>query len=413
MISTYSQCKQRVLDLLDDPGQGIFKDPIILAGLGEAVDALNTGFILYEIPRLKIVGTFIIPAMTKHLYPADIVSADFPTGISDFGDLISMEERASGSKDKFIHVWETDDLTQRDPVEILGEFEWRTDQFWWIGSTQAREIRLAYFTTTEELTDFSGSSTIDMSLTFLSKYTAGIIGRRKDDPNADTYWTQAVGTRYDDGIIGGELFRIIQHRLRGRQRVQVAPKPYSVIRRTLIRRPPYIAAVQPAGGIGMPAVFDTVNGTITPLPDGFNDTFYLSYPVNSISLSRNGSTLTQPIDYQFGGNQIVFVQAQIPGVGDNLRAEGWGNVGAPPNNVVVNVTSPPSLRFGDPAPLPDGVTFNFLFSDQPVYLIYNGQWRTRGIGFLLSGTQNHTATLIDNLGATIIPAVDDTLQAVF
>jgi hypothetical protein len=134
----------------------------------------------------------------------------------------------------------------------------------------------------------------------------------------------AVGSRYDDGVIGGELFRLCQPMVRSRQRVQVAPRPYSVIaRRRQWRRNLYVAANQPAGVATAPALFSYVAGTITGTLDGVNDTFYLSYPVSSVVVTLNGSTLTPLQHYIFGTNQLVFISPYIPQPGADIMVEGW------------------------------------------------------------------------------------------
>jgi hypothetical protein len=406
MIALYSQIKDRALALNDDPGQSIYKDPIVLAAMGEALDALTNAFEFYEIPKLKVLTTFTVMPGTTHVSPADL-------GIADFGQLIWMRERRLGANTEiYTHIWEVDDLSQRPAVELLGEFEYRGDEFWFIGTTGARQVQMAYFSSNTEAADFNGTSGVDSSLTFLAKYTAAIMGRRKDDSNADRYMQEAVGSRYADGVIGGELFRICQPRVRGRQRVQCAPKPYSVVRRRYQWwRPPYVAANFPNGGIGEPAVFDTVNGTITPLPDGSNLEFFLSYPVSAITLERNGSVLTDPVDYSYAGGRILFTSFQTPGVGDNLRAEGWGSTS--PGTPTVIVTPPPGFTFVDPVEPIDGINSHFTFTGTPTAVVYNGLWQFNGVGYTLDGITRNIVTLIDSLGNPITPAVGDTLKGVF
>lgn len=318
MISTMAQAKARVLNLLDDPLGATFTDAIVLPAIGEALDSLQSAFVFYEIPKSKIVITYTLPAGTLSVSPATM-------GITDCGEIIELRERASGSTAFYTHVDECDDLPQRPQVEILSNWEWRSDSLWFVGATQARELWLSYFSTIQQPTDFSGSTGVDGALTFISKYAAGVAGPRKGyDELAAGYMRGAVGPRYDDGIIGGELFRLCQPMVRSRQRVQVAPRPYSVIRRRLMpRRQVYIAANQPAGVGTAPAQFSTANSTITGTLDGVNATFYLTYPVSTANIYRNGILMTQPSDVTFAHNQMIFQAGQIPTAGDTLTAEGW------------------------------------------------------------------------------------------
>lgn len=320
MISTLAQVKTRVLNLLDDPNQATFLDAIVLPAIGEAIDALQSAFVMFQIPKAKnVIATYTLPALTTNVSPATM-------GIADLGTVIELRERRFGSTDFYTHVWECDDLPQRPQVEILGDWEWRGDSFWFVGATQARQLWLSYFATVEQPTALDSTSTgVDGALSFLSLYAAGVAGPRKGyDELAATYMRRAVGTRYDDGIIGGELFRICQPRVRQLQSVQVAPRPYSVIRRRLMpQRGVYIAANAPAGGGTAPQQFSTIDGTITGTIDGSNNTFYLSFPVTQATIFRTGLRMTQPSDVVFGANVIVFQPGQIPTVGDVITAEGY------------------------------------------------------------------------------------------
>ncbi len=319
MIATSDQVKTRVLALLDDPNQAVFSDSIILQGFGEAVDSLQQAMVFYEIPRTKVVVTYNVAPYVTNFSPAD-------AGITDMGEVIELREKQQGSSDPYTHIWEWDDLPQRPQATVLGDWEWRGDDFWFVGATLPRTVWISYFTTIEQPTSMGSTPTqADGDLTFLSKYTAGIIGPRKGyDEISAGYMRSAVGPRYDEGIIGGELFRFCQPMVRSRQRVQVAPRPYSCIaRRQQWRRNFYVAANQPAGVSTAPVQFSTATGTITGTLDGTNDTFYLSYPVSSCNVYRNGVLMTQPLDVVFGANQLVFSAGQIPLVDDVLTAEGW------------------------------------------------------------------------------------------
>lgn len=318
MISTFANVRDRALGRLDDPNQATFTDAILLPGIGEAVDALFGAFVFFEIPRSKVVATYTLPAYITSLTPADM-------GIADMGEIIELRERRFGSTDKYVHVTEVDDLSQRGASGILGEWEWRGDALWFIGATQSRQLWISYFSTTGQPSTISGSTGVDGALTFLSLYTVGAVGGRKGYNEIANECRQiAVGNHYNDGVIGGELFRLCQPMVRARQRVPVAPQPFSVIRRrSMFARMPYIAAQTPAG-VGMgPTQFSSSLGTITGTIDGTNTTFYLPYPVSSVSVYLNGVALTAVMHYVFAANQIVFIAPYIPQPGADIMAEAW------------------------------------------------------------------------------------------
>lgn len=319
MISTFAQVKDRILALADNPSGNVFTDAILLQGVGEAVDALQQAFVFYEIPRCKTITTYNIGPNVTNFSPAD-------AGIADMGEVIELREKATGSTLPYTHIWECDDLPQRPQEQILGNWEWRGDDFWFVGATTPRTIWISYFATTEQPTALNGNPTpADGDLTFLSKYAAGVILPRKGYPeDAAVYMKSAVGSRYDEGIIGGELFRLCQPMVRSRQRVQVAPRPYSVIaRRKQWRRNVYIAANQPAGVGTAPIQFSSETGTVLGAIDGSNNTFYITFPVAEAVVFRSGVRMTQPTDVVFGANQLVFQPGQIPQIADVITVDGW------------------------------------------------------------------------------------------
>jgi hypothetical protein len=319
MISTLAQVKTRTLGLLDDPNGARFTDAVLLPAIGEGLDALWGAFTFYEIPRSKVVATYTLAANTTSVSPAVL-------GIDDMGEVIELRERRFGSTDRFTHVREVDDLPQRDAIQVLGEWEWRADTLWFVGATEARELWISYFSTTGQPSALDSTSTgVDGCLTFLSKYAAGIAGPRKgNNEMAAVYMKHAVGGRYDEGVIGGELYRLCQPMVRARQRVPVAPQPFSVIRRRAhFARTPYIAAQQPVGVGVAPALFSYFAGTIAGDLDGSNATFYLSYPVSAVNVILNGATLTPTQHYTHGANVVTFLAPYIPQPGADILVEGW------------------------------------------------------------------------------------------
>jgi hypothetical protein len=318
MISTKGQVKTRALSLLDDDAQGTFKDAVFLAGFNEAWDALRASFIQYQIPFVEDIVTFTLAAGTTEFSPAD-------AGIAGFGELIELEERRAGSTDRFIHVWEVDKLSQRDPGEGLIEFVWRLDHFETLGATEAREVRITYWDSGAAFPTNDGDSVgVDGAINFLAKYSASAMAIRKGyDELSNRYKTEAVGSEYEEGKIGGALFRLLQPMVRARQRVAIAPKPYSVVRRRWQKRGPFIAANVPAGGGGTPLQFSLFDGTVTGVVDGSNAQFFLPFPVAGVRVNLNGAALTPVQHYTFYANVVTFLPPYIPQPGADVLVEAW------------------------------------------------------------------------------------------
>lgn len=318
MVPTRSQIKTRFRALLDDVNGATFTDTVFTEAFTEAYDALFNAFLNAQCPRIKIITTYTLPANTTSLTPAT-------AGITDMADPDELKERLSGSSEKYIPLDWVDDLPQRDPTDRLCEFDWRFDTFYFVGATTARDLQITYESSGAAPSDDNASINVDGCETFLAKAAAAACGWRKGyNELADKYKLEAYGPKYDLGMIGGELFRIIQPRVRSMQHVQLVHKPYSAAQRiNTRRRVPYVQAQQPAGASLAPVQFSTATGTITGTIDGVNATFYLSYPVSAAVIYRNGIRMTQPLDVTFGANQMVFAAGQIPQIGDVLTAEGY------------------------------------------------------------------------------------------
>lgn len=292
---------------------------------GEAYDAMFQAFLVGQVPRIKqilIIGVggtgspFV--AGTTSLTPASV-------GITDFADYVELRERLSGSTELWRRLESREQLTQRVQTDRLLEFVWREDTFYFIGATTNRDLELTYETSGTAPTSDSTSIGVDGCLTFLANYAAGVAGQRKGyDEIAQRCWNLAVGSRYNDGILGGELFRITQARVRSEQKTQIAPRPFTTVRRGWpMWRAPYIAAQQPQGTGMAPSQFTTADGTITPTPNGSTTQFFLAYPVSTVAVYLNGDLMTKGVDYTAGANVVTFLPGQVPQSGDLVTVEGW------------------------------------------------------------------------------------------
>jgi hypothetical protein len=298
-----------------DPPGAIFTDDIFQEGFSAAYDEMYNAFLRYQCPRIEIVQDgILVPPLTFSLTPAQM-------NLPDFGDIIYLRERTAYSTEKFKDINQTDDLPQRDPTDRIINFTWRNNTFYFVGATGTRELEIKYDSSGEAPTSNSAQIAVDSSLNFLANYAVGVSGRLKGyEEIADACMVTAIGKRSDQGIIGGQLFALIQPLVRSRQNVQIARKPFSATRwRAGHIAVPYIAAQPPVSGGQTSMLFSSAAGTITGTIDGANNTFALvsGTPVFMMWFI-NGLLQTPGVDYATTGNTAVFVAGHLPQSGDTL-----------------------------------------------------------------------------------------------
>lgn len=335
---TRLQVKQLFLQVCDDPAASVFTDvanpstgavSVFQAGFSQAYDILFNNALNQQIPLVeKVVQGIIIPP-----FPGIFGVTPAQIGLQDLGDIEWVSERAAGSTDQFKDLIDTDRLPQQQPTDRLIYFCYQNGMLNFIGCTTPRELQLKYvFSSAGAPTDDTVAVAFDNCLNFLTNYAAGcVLGNKGYDEMGARALSFAVGPKFDTGVIGGELFRLMQPLVRSRQNVKVAPKPYS-------SRPwrggyagygsGYVAAVQAGttggGSQNVPQQFSVSAGSITPVPDGIVSTFWLTLPTYAFSLFKNGDLQTIGVDYvPFGTNQFTFVPGAIPQPGDQLTAEGY------------------------------------------------------------------------------------------
>ncbi len=331
MLPTRGYVRQQFLACLDDPAGAVFDPPNLPAGLtspftaafNESYDVLFSAFLNQQVPQVEnVVDGIIVPPMTTVLTPAAM-------GIADFADFSWIRERQAGSTDKFIDLIELDNLTQRAPSDRLIETVWQNNAFQFVGATTVRELQIKYVSSGQAPTDNNTVIGIDNSASFLSNYAAGKAGPRKGYPElGDAAMMFAVGPRFSAGVIGGELYRLIQPLVRERQHVQIAHKPFTVERRLgRVRRGPMYVGVQQGttggGAQNVPVQFSSADGTIVGTIDGTNAVFYLTLGVLSLSMYKNGDFQTAGADYTSLNNMVTFLPGSIPQLGDLLTSEAY------------------------------------------------------------------------------------------
>jgi hypothetical protein len=234
MYPTRAQVKARFQNILDDPLGLVFDETVFAPAFGEAFDALNNALLQYQVPNIELEATYTLPAGTK-----SVTAATF--GITDLGDVRSISERINGTADKYIDLQMVDRLPQRDQGVHLGQFSFHHDTFYFVGATGAVDLLFRYAASGTAPTNDATVLGVDNSLTFLSSYAVGRAGPRKGyDEIAAAEMMAAVGPRYALGVIGGELFRLIQTRVRSLQKIPLQQKRFSAGRRlTGSRAVPY------------------------------------------------------------------------------------------------------------------------------------------------------------------------------
>lgn len=359
MYPTRADVKNSFWGLLDDPTGAIYVDfpaaaptiSVFQPAFKQAYSALYSAFLNAQCPRIELISPPITVApFTTELTPADM-------GIDGFGDFVWLRERPLGSNGKYRQLDPLDDLGQRGPNQLLREFVWRNNTFYFIGATQPIELQIKYDTSAVAPTDDATIIAVDDCESFLANYAAGIAGPRKGDNEiAARCWEFAVGPRYSMGTIGGELFRLIQPLVRSRQNVQIAHRPYQASRRGFGRArfaAPYIQAQQGSTGGGemnVPIQYSTFDGSIVGTVDGVNAIFWLNTgAVSSLLVFRNGVAQTYGVDYTNINNQITFLAQSIPQPGDIVTAEAF-NSGTP------QAVPPPDRTMTGQATLSDAMT---------------------------------------------------------
>jgi hypothetical protein len=331
---TRLQVKQLFWGIVDDPAGSVFTDvpnaitgapSVFQTGFSQAFDLLFNAALNQQVPRVELVvqGLIVPPSPV----PFSVTPASL--GIQDLADWDWIAERQAGSNDKFIDLWDEDRLTQRAPTDRLLEVVWQNGAWNFVGCTTVRELQLKYVSSACAPTRDLAQITFDNSLNFLANYAAGVMAPNKGYPEiGQRALSFSVGPKFDQGSIGGELFRLMQPLVRSRQNVVVAHRPYSSQRRLGVNRAiPYVSSMAGTTGgssANTPIQFSSSNGTIVGTIDGVNATLGI---VNAVlpaySVFRNGLLMTRGVDYVALGNQITFQPGAIPQPGDTITAEAF------------------------------------------------------------------------------------------
>lgn len=299
-IPTVAEVYSLAQALVGDPTGKVFTTTVLNSAFPIAFRRVKSEMLKRQIPRSKIVATHTFAAGLTSLTPED-------AGISNFGELIRMEERLSGSIDKWTQLDDVDDLSDREQDNKLGQFAWYGDTWNFVGATSSRELRITYFESGAAPT--SGSVGIDDSLNALAYLTAVIMAPWKG------YNERAMELKPE---AESELKDLLMPMVRSLQRSKIQAPAYSIER--LIAKNvavPYIAA-PPMSGDAVPQRL-TFIGT----QDGLNATFTLSQLPQLLDLRMNGNALMPDVAYTRDGVVVTMLPGYIPVSTDLFEALAW------------------------------------------------------------------------------------------
>ena len=228
MIPSVEEVLQLSARLLGDPLARKFTPDKLQPFFEMAYEELVGEMARYHVAKQKRAVLYTLPASTTTLTPAT-------AGISNFGDLIRLEERADGSSNLFTLIEPVDRLPQLTPTDKLLYQEWYDDTWHFLGATGDIELRINYWDSGVAPT--SGSIGLDGSKNFLSYRTAAAaalpygnveLGRDLD--------RMARGPQLDGG--GGFMHTFISAQVTAAQQMQLQPPAYRAFRVNPIGRSP-------------------------------------------------------------------------------------------------------------------------------------------------------------------------------
>lgn len=92
------------------------------------------------------------------------------------------------------------------PSGVIAHYAWRDGRFWFPICSADRQLKITYLSDADVPSATSDVVSIDDSLDFLGSYTAAKAGRAKGYSElASNLMREAVGSRFDEGIVGGRL----------------------------------------------------------------------------------------------------------------------------------------------------------------------------------------------------------------
>lgn len=204
--------------------QSVFPDDVMLKAAKRAVDELTSVFKHHQLPDTKIISSPITVAAGS----VELDTTD--EGLSDFGSIIKLEERPSGSTEQYVEVRVVEELPQRDATATLNECTVRQGKFQFVGASADVDVRIHYYASgAAENLDQDATIAIDDSLNFLAAATAAKAGKGKGyTVEAKEARDEAYGAdnRTPLTFLGGYLQQLVEPLCRVQQQTPVVPAMY-------------------------------------------------------------------------------------------------------------------------------------------------------------------------------------------
>jgi len=217
MIPTVEQVYDLTAYLLGDPMKKVFTPSYLMQAFGSAWQEMMDYALADQIPFIESAASYTLPANTASLTPAT-------AGITNFGELVRMEERPAGSSEEYTGVVPVTQLSQRPADSALREFKWRADAWFFVGATQNIDLRITYYLSGKAPS--TGSTGFDNCLNFLAYRTAAIAGPPLgfDLGLARSYDVEARGPGLDGSA--GHIFKLLQPMVRSKQKMPLQLPAY-------------------------------------------------------------------------------------------------------------------------------------------------------------------------------------------
>ncbi len=220
-LVTVEALKLRAASMCGDSSREIYTDLMLTPFYASAYEEIFDWLQLMQIPSVKTTIVYTLPANTTTLTLSDI-------GISDFGNLVRLQERQSGTTNKLT------DITAQDPIDrtatpdvALHTYLWESDVLSFVGATVDVELWITYWLAGRAAD--SGVVVFPNAANFLACRMAAIAGASQglDPVLIKSLDLQARGPRPDDPLPspGGHLGRLLTTLIRANA-VSIVPKSY-------------------------------------------------------------------------------------------------------------------------------------------------------------------------------------------
>lgn len=225
MQPTFGAIINDARDYLGDEKGSVFKTAYLMRWLCRALDEMATVFGAYQLPSVIVISAPItVAAGTDELDPADTV------GLENLSEPQFLEERTSGSGDKYIPIQMVDVLPQRDPSDKLRQYTFRGGKFQFVAASADVELRAHYFSSGNYgEADKDAVIAVDDCRNFLAAATAAKAAPGKGyTEEANRAKTDAYGANNINplAILGGYLEVLVNKQLRVLQQTPIQPAMY-------------------------------------------------------------------------------------------------------------------------------------------------------------------------------------------